>query len=282
MKKQLLVALDSGEAASQALKLTARLAGALNASVTLVRVLTPSEPESLVRPWLGAAAAELAAQGIRVRSQLRTSEPAAVPDEILTMAAALPAYLIVMGSRARPAVVELLFGSVSSKVVALSTCPVLVVRPSVGESQAAPRAILLALGGDEGLDPLLAVTEDLARALRAEVKVAHVSNPGGDELERSIYHARLTHGEQALEKAVARLRDAGVQATSVQLVNHDGIARELARHAERIGADLIVVGLHEGTRIEERVMGTLSHALIRRGKRPIVITREHPPADTFR
>jgi nucleotide-binding universal stress UspA family protein len=282
VNKQILVALDSGQAAQSALKLSARLAGALHASLVLIRVLRPSEPEAPVRAALAAIGTELAADGIRARYELRTAVPAAVPDEILALAAALPANLIVMGSRARPTVAELLFGSVSTKVVSRSRCPVLVVRSGNGQSQATPRLIVLALEGDEGSESLLAVTEDLARALNAAVHVAHVSYPGGDQLERSIYHARQTHGEQALATALERLRRAGVAATSVQLVNRDGIARELARYAEQTGADLIVVGLHEETRTEERVLGTLPHAVIRRGKRPVLVTKEDHNRNDFR
>jgi len=274
VNKQILVALDSGQAARSALKLAARLASALDASLVLVRVLSPSEPETPVRKEFAAAGTELAAQEIRAHYELITAEPSAVPDEILALAAALPAYLIVMGSRARPAVTELLFGSVSAQVVWRSACPVLVVRPGDGQSQADPRLILLALEGDEGSEPLLNVTEDLARALQAAVQVVHVSYPSGDQLERSLYHARQTHSEQALAKAVKRLRSAGVEVTSVQLFNRDGIATELARHAEDVGADLIIVGLHEGSRPEERVLGTLPHSVIRRSKRPVLIARE--------
>ena len=281
MTKQLLVALDSGEPAWQALKLAGRLAGPLKAKVTLIRVATSQEQESHLRAWLESAATVLAADGIDVATQLRTAEPSAVPDAILSVAAALPADLIVMGSRARPAVAELLFGSVSGEVVRQSTCPVLVVRPSEAQKEETPRRILLALEGEQGSGPLLAITEELALALDAQVTIAHVSFPGGDELERSIYHARKTHAEEALEAAVIRLREAGVLATSAQLVNKDGIAAELGRYAELMEADLIVAGLHEDRGIEDRVIGTLPHALLRRGK-PVLVTKEQPPPDVWR
>jgi nucleotide-binding universal stress UspA family protein len=124
VNKQILVALDSGQAARSALKLAARLAGALDASLVLVRVLSPWEPETPVREEFAAAGTALAAKGIRAHYELTTAGPSAVPDEILALAAALRAYLIVIGSRARPAVVELLFGSVSAQVVSRSACPV--------------------------------------------------------------------------------------------------------------------------------------------------------------
>ncbi|HYM66147.1 MAG TPA: universal stress protein, partial [Patescibacteria group bacterium] len=135
-------------------------------------------------------------------------------------------------------------------------------------------AMLLAIEGENGLDSLVAITATLAKALDAAVTVVHVSYPGGEELERAVYHATKTHGEHALSVAVARLVKAGVEARSMSLTARGGVSRALAKCADDMGADLIVMGSHRTEPAAGEILAPISTAVSHLTSRPIVVTGE--------
>jgi nucleotide-binding universal stress UspA family protein len=269
-KTHVLVAVDGSAASARAVRVAGQIAGAMGARVSVLHVGQAGEPEAEASDRL--AQSELAAVGVGARVEVRGGDAA---DEILAAARSLPADLLVMGSRGRSQLAGLLLGSVSQDVVPRASCPVLLVRAGA-ETTHPPRSILLAIEGMAGSEPLAAITARLAKALNAKVTVVHVSYPGGEELERSLYHARQSHGEQAVAAAVAALGTKGIDATPMQLVSRRGISRELADYANAIDADLIVIGSHISERNGANATTDVSTGVSHRTKRPVLITRERP------
>jgi nucleotide-binding universal stress UspA family protein len=267
--KRLLVAIDGSPASRRAVQMAAQIAMAERASVYVVHVPRTDEFNA-AEDCEQAALRELAQAGVDAHLEIRGGDAA---DEIVAAAHSTRAGLLVMGSRGRSAVGGLLLGSVSQDVAARATCPVLLVRADA--DLAAPvHAILLAIEGIAGSDSLLAVTADLAKSLKAKVVVVHASYPRGEDLERSLYHALRTHGEQAVAAAVAKLRRSGVDAGEMTLTTRSGISRALATCADSIGAGLIVIGAHSPNRVGEGAGTDLSMAVSRRTTRPVLVTRE--------
>jgi nucleotide-binding universal stress UspA family protein len=208
---------------------------------------------------------------------VRCTQPDAVPHEILEVARTLPADFVVLGSRGRRPLAELLLGSVSHEVVAGASCPVLVVRSARYLAHKGVRKILLAIEGDAESDALFMATAGPALGLKAEVEVVHMYYPGQEDFERDLHRARLSHGEQAIADISARLRRAGVEVTTRRLTGQSGAARELAREADAEDAGLIVMGSGRMTRLVDRLVGSVAEGVLHRTRRPVLLAKV-PPA----
>lgn len=265
----ILLAVDSGAASAAAVKATAFLAHALRTRVAVLYVdhatSAPDVNPSPDRP----AAAHLSRLGVKAEVVHRAGDPA---DEILSASRDLHSRLIVMGCRGRSALTGLLLGSVSQEVTARATCPVLVVRS--GADSWPVHKILLAIEGAVGSRPLVDTTARLAEALNAEVVVVHVSYPGGERVERGLYHARQTHGEQAVASAMERLARRGIRATSRSVVSVGGVSRALGRCATAIDAQMIVMGAHEPAQPGAPAGTELATSVVHRSRRPVLVMRE--------
>lgn len=88
-----------------------------------------SEIEAAARKWAEATLAEWVAaaraEGLKARSALRTGVPY---QEIVALARAERADLIVIGTHGRGGMNRVLLGSIADRVVRLAPCPVLTVR----------------------------------------------------------------------------------------------------------------------------------------------------------
>jgi len=139
--KKIMVPVDFSECSDVAMQYAAMLARRLNASVFLVHVIQPftygmtetfnlvdhyTALKTIAGPLLDQARKKLSKQGVSVETDL-LSGPA--HHEILKKAGRAKADLIVMGTHGRTGVEHFLMGSVAEKVVRLSSCPVLTVRP---------------------------------------------------------------------------------------------------------------------------------------------------------
>jgi nucleotide-binding universal stress UspA family protein len=137
--RRILVALDGSEGSDAALREGLELAAGLKAAVTLVSV-TKAPSGVLGDPYYQRALSDSLHRGRDVLSSaLRTAEDAGITAdyeliegdaavEIVSLAEARGADMIVIGSRGLGAVAGTLLGSVSHHVVHHATVPVLVVR----------------------------------------------------------------------------------------------------------------------------------------------------------
>ena len=268
-RSRLLVAVDRSRAAPAAAEVAGKIAVALNADVSVLHAHevgfsdrgsgTPERNALRVLRGLGATA----------HVEPRSGEPV---EEILGAVRALKPDLLVMGTRGRSNLTGLLLGSVSQEVIARAACPVLLVRADTG-AVGAPYRIVLAVEGLGGLKPLVDITKKLAGALAAKVYAVHVAYPGGEAVERAIYHAPRGHGEQAAAAAAEWLSSAGVEAEAVTLTARSGVPRALAEYAGSIGADLIVMGAHvAGDSIDARIGPAVSVAHV--AEQPVLVARE--------
>ena len=143
MYKRVLVPLDGSELAEGILPIASQVAGPLDLEVVLLRVLQPRTPivDETARPvvvmddlesrrvraraYLLTMGVELNARGLRVRSEVRTGDPA---TEIVTAAHDVDADVIAMTTHGRSGLGRLLFGSVAEAVLRRSEIPVLLMR----------------------------------------------------------------------------------------------------------------------------------------------------------
>jgi nucleotide-binding universal stress UspA family protein len=142
--KRILVPLDGSALSERALPLATALAQRFDSELILFRVLDVPEPGLAtlfpenhwireaqqvnyheVQTYLEAKQVDLAGQGLRVRTLVRSASPA---EDILLAAADEKIDLIVMSSHGKGSPSRWTAGSVADKVMRHSPCPVLLVR----------------------------------------------------------------------------------------------------------------------------------------------------------
>lgn len=141
--RRILVPTDFSPPSAEAWALARRLAHAVNAELVLAHVFveTPLYSEGVFsgdrvrevydagRAWvdktLGQWAAEARAEGLTVRTVVRTGVP---HRELIALAADEQVDLVIVGTRGRGGVERAVLGSVADRVVRGAPCPVLAVR----------------------------------------------------------------------------------------------------------------------------------------------------------
>jgi nucleotide-binding universal stress UspA family protein len=178
-----------------------------------------------------------------------------------------------MGSRARGELTGLLLGSVSHEVADGAGCPVVIV-PTGAMTTVSPRRIVLVIDSESDPGQPLTVTVELARALEAEVEVVCVGRTFAYSVDPTSSVANPD--EEAVARAAAALKKAGVEVRSRMIDNQQGFAPELAREVMTTGADMVVIG---GSRALGWVGGDINagaaEAVIRRTHRPVVVAPTH-------
>lgn len=154
--KRALVALDGSPSSEAVLRFLLEIAGPLDMTVLLVRVLEPVPPvviegsrhmvlEDLegrrrdAEEYLAPIAAALRAQGVETTWEVRRGHPA---EEIIAAAREQHADLIAMATHGRTGLGRLLFGSVAEVVLRHAPVPVFMIRQ--------PDAVLTAAAAKEG------------------------------------------------------------------------------------------------------------------------------------
>lgn len=142
------------------------------------------------------------------------------------------------------------------------------------------RRILLAVDASPQSENAVEVVADFAPR-GAEVQVLHVWDL--DKIDLGWWDAQ-THGEaQALvDGHAARLTEAGLRATGTLragVATH--FAREIVAAAEQFGADLVAMGSRGRSDLGGLFLGSVSHEVVARTDRPVLIVRAAGGAARF-
>jgi nucleotide-binding universal stress UspA family protein len=186
------------------------------------------------------------------------------------------ATLMVLGSRGRGTVAELLLGSVSLSVAAYTTCPLLVVRPGVptpASGDGGERTVVLGLAGSECLPAVEAAFEEARlRGLRLRV-ISTWTDPIPTPLpipptrESSAAARALRHG--AIEAVLAQVRP-GHPTVEVDIeIPRDTAAHALIAASHR--ADVVVLAAHRRTARFGTRLGRVGHTLLHHSHAPALL-----------
>jgi len=122
----------------------------------------------------------------------------------------------------------------------------------------------------------------LAREQRAEVRIIHVIDTHTLYTFESvnvepIEVAWRQAGQEVLDRAEARARDAGVAAVSASLVETKGrrVASVIVAEGEHWPADLILMGTHGRCGIEHALLGSVAEGVVRASPVPVLLIRTH-------
>ncbi len=277
---KILVAIDHSAASQAVLKEVAARPWPPNTCVETLNVVEPvhlwttsqtvEEAARQSAALVQGAAQELAAKGLKASSVSLPGDPKRV---ILDRAQETKADFIFVGSQAVSALTRFLLGNVSSAVVRHAPCSVEIVRARAGKPPGI-RKILLATDGSEFSEraarsiaerPWAAGTEIVALSVvelmlgtaQAWLEPPYVDSAALEPLrEQAMQRAQnaVAAAAEILSKAFPKVQES----ISVLL---DGPKNVILDEADKIGADLIVVGSHGHRGIERFMLGSVSEAV---------------------
>jgi nucleotide-binding universal stress UspA family protein len=203
-----------------------------------------------------------------------------VVGEIVRVAAALPADLLVVGTHGRSGFDRLMLGSTTEKLLRKAACPVLTVPPHAPD--AAPvgalfSRVLCAVDFSPGSLRALALAESLAGEAGAELCLMHVIEPVS-VFEPVVAGAVASAGAADLrDDARQRLqqligRDTRAFAETTEVVAAGKASREILREAAARRCDLIVLGAH-GALAGLTPFGSTTAHVVREAQCPVVTVR---------
>jgi nucleotide-binding universal stress UspA family protein len=285
----ILIAVDGSPPSEHALAFGVDLAAQLGVGATLLYVMP-----QVVFPLAGAPdavdvlqqalkeecnrlledlAAKARVHGVSVTTEMALGVPAEVIHE---RAEALDVSLVVMGSRGHGAMARLLLGSVATRVMHLSTRPVVVVTSEAGGR--AMQRILVAVDGTPVAREAARVGLELANRLRMRVTLVHVLPPLGES------GSDFAAFERACEIYASELLEEVRQETGLQgpptdaVVLHGEPAEAIARAAEAGDVHMVILGTRARGALARTLLGSVADALLPSSPKPVMVVPERTPS----
>ncbi len=296
MIKRIMFATDFSRWARRAEDYACALARSWNASLTVLSVaefppgLNPDYAinQQYLADLLKQASAQLVdlkgraeRRGIAVTTRVATGIPS---EEVITAARAEDSDLLVVGTRGKTGLTQVLLGSTAERVIRGAPCPVMAVRMDsvdVEEGGVLSRPVTL----DRILVPVdfsdcsldaLEYAVVVAQQAKASLTLLHVMEPVSYDLDFSFGHSRTREQERArwttrLEELVASHQSSDVQMAS-QL--RGGFpADSILDSVRTLPCDLIVMGTHGRRGISYAISGSVAEAVLRKSSCPVIAVR---------
>lgn len=141
--------------------------------------------------------------------------------------------------------------------------------------------ILVPVDGSKTAESAIDKAVDFAKAFGSKITVVQVmaldpyvaaeyitATQSNDLIERA-----RTYILTSLEEAKAKFAQNGVE-VETQLLEGQVIHREIANAAEKIHADLIIMGSHGRTGLKKLFLGSVAQSVLTEGTTPVLIIRE--------
>lgn len=239
--KTIVVATDLTDSGSCALRYAQNIARQHESKIVIVYCIDPAGyafPEGLpelaaddqeAREILRRIEEEIRQQGIPVHSVVETG---VICDQILQAVHDHMADLLVLGTRATEKVGRAALGTVARRLLATAPCPILTVPPTSSAKAGFTNHWRNVLVATDFSDASLAALHHAQSVVGGQLVVIHVtSGPANQEKERHLAHLRLL---------------APFNESHTVPVEHFVVPGEagsvIADHANRLGADLVVLG----------------------------------------
>lgn len=274
---------DFSSCSTGALRFVIPLARAYGSDITALHVMPTTvppggEPASLTNPALlqphlhhdvSVALDRYVGPAIEAsvptRIALREGKPV---DEILGLAASLPADLIALGTHGHSGFERSVLGSVAEAILGRARCPVLVV-PIRALPPSGPLFKTVIWATDFSSHATLAQQYALSFAAKSQARLLLLHVVEGDALRSD--DERVREAEQRLQETVAAGRDAGCEAEAI--VTNGSASREVLRIAGERGAALIVMGVHGSRAPHTLFFGSTAHRVVRDAQCAVLAVR---------
>jgi len=296
---RILLATDGSPNSQQAAEVAAQVAKSFNSEVTVLCAIpsisakaAPLEGEYYSRLINKAddnadkAASVFKKAGVAVSEREVPQGSASVVETIVEYAAQEKTGLIAMGTRGLGGFKRAAMGSVSSGVSAHAPCATLVVRPREKKDDVGLgiKRVLVAVDNSENAQRALEAAVELAKGLKAELRVAHVvyiptlfwsmGVPGSAVPTDKIEEDAETSARELLGKAVKFAKDSGVADAKDELVTdlvspYQGIV-QLAEHDD---ADVIVIGTRGNGGFKKLLLGSVANSVLHYAGCSVLVTK---------
>jgi len=140
--------------------------------------------------------------------------------------------------------------------------------------------ILVPTDGSDGASAALDEAVDLAAAFDATVHSLYVVDAaavGSEAGTVDLVESFEQMGEDAVDAAATRARDAGVDATGT--VATGSPHRAILDYAADNGIDLVVMGTHGRTGLERYLLGSITEKVVRTAEMPVLTVRADEAGD---
>lgn len=299
MFEHLLVPLDGSRLAEAALPAAAYLSKTLDARVTLIHVIERRAPQEVhgeqhlsdpteASAYLDAVAARAFSPCVRVEQHVHTVEVKDVARSIVEHADELEPDLIVMCTHGQGGLRTWLLGSIAQQIIALGVTPVLLIQPDgvAATPDFACRRLLAALDGNPDHEQGLVVAAALARACAADlhllIAVPTFGTLSGEHsaAARLLPTATSAWLDMSEESAGAHLHQQAIDLQAWGLRTAAEVCRgdpavAIARTAERVQSDLIVVGTHGKSGMDAFWSGSVAAQVASKSCVPLLLVPVH-------
>jgi len=288
--RTILVASDFSDSAELAVQRAGELAGQFTARLNLLHVMSASALDALrqILPNSLDAEAKLLADAREMldgqAARLTTIDPAAatkrvtvgkIIDEIL--AACKAADLLVLGARGLNPVRDMILGTTASRLLRKSTLPVLAVKQAV---RGPYKNVIVPV--DFSPHSVHALTAALHVAPGAKISVIHAYDlPFEGKLwlagvnEDEINRYRLQAHQQSLSKIGGLLQGLeGAPGRFHRIVDRGDASQVILATEEKLGADLIVIGKHGQSIVEDFLLGSVTRHILSDSKCDVLVVQE--------
>jgi nucleotide-binding universal stress UspA family protein len=282
MYERILLGMDAGGHATQALPVVTTLARTSGGEVVVLHVRDASLDEvspAVAEGHVDEAVTALTAAGVRARGEVAVSLDRDPVGRIVAGSRELGADLVALGSRGRTHVGGLLLGSVSHAVAAKLDVPVLLVheRPD-GEQAAAAgpiQRVLVAVDASDRARGTLAAARELAGEQGAALLAVHAREVGffGGA---AVYIEPEPSAAELVERAEEQPAGSGRYVETRVLDGDEPIAARIVDAADQWVADVIVLGSRRLTDLGGLLLGSVAHDVVRRTSRPVLLATRAP------
>jgi nucleotide-binding universal stress UspA family protein len=295
MFKHLLVPLDGSRLAEAALPAAAHLARSLDVDVTLLHVVEQNPPQEIhgerhladsaeADAYLEEVAARAFPSELQIECHVHTDEVRDVAASLIEHAEELAPDLIVMCTHGRGGLRSWLWGSIAQQVIARGTTPILLIQPEArAESPGfVCQRLLVPLDGNAEHEQGLPVAIELAHACGADIHLMMAVHtlgtlprrqaPAGILLPAATSLALDMDEEGAealLRRKVAQFQPEGL-AMTVEVSRGDPAAA-IVRTAQRVQADIIVLGTHGKAGMDAFWSGSVAPQVSSRSRVPLLL-----------
>lgn len=279
--RRILIAIDSSEPASWALRFASTLASQLGSALGVVHVLAPLPAAAAnageIQSTAGireagnllVAACSGVSSDVAIDRMFREGKPA---EQIVDVAREWNADLIVVGTHGRHGIKRMVLGSVAADVVKHASCATLCVGRDPGKTQTI-RRILVPL--DSGPQATFAMEEaaKLANILGASIRLVHVTpfpgpmEPGFGFASKEMSDALRNNAQAFLTVFNPDLRE-GLKVD--REVRSGTTADQILISAAAWPADLIVMGARSKRGLAKFVLGSTAEMVLRRSTCPVL------------
>jgi nucleotide-binding universal stress UspA family protein len=196
-------------------------------------------------------------------------------DVIMEIASTKNADLIAMGTHGRKGFKKLFMGSVTSRVIVISPCDVLVAKKPVSKNAGKYKSILLSFDGSEFSKRALNRACALSKIDNAEITLLYVI-PRYEEMidffPTNLIKENLMHeAQKTVDEAKKLALDQGVS-IKIKIAEGD-TAEKIIDAASEPGTDLIIRGTHGWKGIDKAIIGSVIENVIVNASCPVLVVK---------